>query len=144
MKRKDIVESKFLISVNCYDQITVGTYLYGCVSLLAQECTVCLCMFVCVCVCVCVRSNKSSGKKPHYVSDLSKLIVCTSPPFLLGGSVSYQIFKKGGGGLTGSQFLEGGDFFQGVAVFTTKKIDMKYLTTKKSLWTKMFFSQLRI
>ena len=126
--------------MNCYDHITVGvnTYLYGCVSLLAQECTVCLCMFVCVCVCVCVRSNKSSGKKPHYVSDLSKLIVCTSPPFLLGGSVSYQIFKKGGGGLTGSQFLEGGcwerggDFFQGVAVFTKKKIDMKYLTTKKS------------
>ena len=33
-------------------------------------------------------------------------------------------FQKGGGGLTGSQFLEGvagkeeGDFFQGVAVFT--------------------------
>ena len=68
--------------MNCYDHITVGvnTYLYGCVSLLAQECTVCLCMFVCVCVCVCVKSNKSTGKKPHYVSDLSKPIVCTSPP----------------------------------------------------------------
>ena len=45
-----------------------------------------LCVFVCVCVSVClcmfVRSNQSTSKKPHYVSDLSK--VCT-PPFCWRG-----------------------------------------------------------
>ena len=45
-------------------------YLYGCVSLLAPECAVCVC--VCVCVFLCVISNQSTSKKPH-VSDLSKL-----------------------------------------------------------------------
>ena len=99
-----------------------------------------LCVFVCVCLCVCVfvRSNQSTSKKPHYVSDLSKLIVCTPPPFLLGVGVGVGVgmgvgglsllsnFQKGGG-LKGSQFLEGGcwerggDFFSGrVAVFTKK------------------------
>ena len=42
-------------------------YLYGCVSLLVPECA--------VCVCVCVISNQNTSKKPHYVSDLSKLDV---------------------------------------------------------------------
>ena len=34
-----------------------------------------LCVFVSVCVsvCVCVRSNQITSKKPHYVSNLSKL-----------------------------------------------------------------------
>ena len=36
-------------------------YFYGCVS-------PCVC-----CVSVCVISNQSTSKKPHYVSDLSKL-----------------------------------------------------------------------
>ena len=55
LKRKGIMESKFLISVNysfniikdsCYEDITVGVtkYLYGCVSLLAPECAVCPCL----------------------------------------------------------------------------------------------------
>ena len=46
----------------------VNIYLYGCVSILPPECTVC----VCVCSCVCnIKSDTS--KKPYYVSDLSKL-----------------------------------------------------------------------
>ena len=57
----------------CYEHVTVGVniYLYGCDSLLATECAVCLC--VRVCVHVCVRSNQSTSKKPHHMSDLSKL-----------------------------------------------------------------------
>ena len=51
IKRKDIVESKFLRSVegSCCDHITggVNVYLYGCVILLVPECAMCL--FVCVC-----------------------------------------------------------------------------------------------
>ena len=54
------MESKFLISVNysfsvikiaAGEHITGGVniYLYGCVSLLAPECAVCL---LCVCLCV--------------------------------------------------------------------------------------------
>ena len=48
------------------------------------------------------------------------------PSSLLGGGdwtcYQIQIFKKGGGGLTGPQFLEGGDFIQrgGVANFQQK------------------------
>ena len=50
------------------------------------------------------------------------IIVCTPPPFCLGGgeggegSASYQIFKKGGV-LTGPQFLEGGCWERGVTFF---------------------------
>ena len=33
----------------------------------------CVCVCVCVCACVCMISNRSRIKKPHYVSDLSKL-----------------------------------------------------------------------
>ena len=50
--------------------------------------------------------------------------------YTIVGWVSYQMFKKkGGGGL-----LEGGDFFQGGAVFP-KKINknLQYLMTIKSL-----------
>ena len=80
-----------------------------------------LCAFVCVCVsvCVCVRSNQSTSKKPHYVSDLSKLIVCTPLFCWGGGGVEHPTkFSKREGGLTESQFLDGGcweregDFFQ--------------------------------
>ena len=42
-------------------------YLYGCVSLLAPECAVCLSM----CLRVCVISDQSTSKKSH-VSDISK------------------------------------------------------------------------
>ena len=56
-------------------------------------------------------------------------MVCTpSPPPPSAGGLSLHIFKKktgrGGGDLTGSQFLgggcweRGGDFFRGVAIFT--------------------------
>ena len=56
-----------------------------------------LCVFVCVCLCVCVfvRSNQSTSKKPHYVSDLSKLIVCTHPLSAGGGGGG----GDGGGGV---------------------------------------------
>ena len=55
-------------------------------------------------------------------------IVCTPQPFSTRGlSPHNQIFKKGGGGRTGSQFLEddcweiGGNFFQGELQFLHKK-----------------------
>ena len=79
LKREDIMESKFLISVNhsfsviqiaaVCEHITgdVNIYLYGCVGLLAPESAVCLC------VCMCVISSQSTSKKQYYVSDLSKL-----------------------------------------------------------------------
>ena len=78
LRRKDIVESKFLISVNysfihlissCCEHITGGLNInfYECVSLLAPESVMCLC------VCLRVRSNQNAIKKPHCVSDLSKL-----------------------------------------------------------------------
>ena len=77
-----------------------------------------LCVFVCVCVCVCVcvRSNQSTRKKPHYVSDLNKLMVCILPPppppqlsppscwEVEGVEPPNKFLKKVG--LTGSQFLE--------------------------------------
>ena len=45
---------------------------YGCVSLLAPECVVCLC--VCICVLVCVWYQiRVPAKKPHHESGLSKL-----------------------------------------------------------------------
>ena len=47
----------------------VNVYLYGCVSLSAPVCAVCLC------VCVCVISNQSTSKKLH-LSDLNKLGAC--------------------------------------------------------------------
>ena len=44
---------------SCCEDITGGVniYLYGCVSLLAHECP--------MCVCVCVISNQSIARKPH-------------------------------------------------------------------------------
>ena len=51
---------------------------YGCVTLLVPECVVsllCVCVCVFVFVCVCVRSNQSTSKKLHHVSELSKLDV---------------------------------------------------------------------
>ena len=62
LKRKDIVEIKFLISLNySFIHLSGGAniYLYGCVSLLAPEST--------LRVCVCVISNQSASKKPHYL-----------------------------------------------------------------------------
>ena len=69
-------------------------------------------------------------------------IVCTSP-FLLGnedgGWTSYQIFKTGGG-LRGSQFLQGvagkerGDTFQwGCSFYIKNKLKFEILTDKKRL-----------
>ena len=96
-----------------YDHVPLGVNidLYGCFSLLAPDCAVCLCVWVCVCVCV--RSNQSTSKKLHYLSDLSKLIVSILPHLFCwgegGGWASYQIFKKGEGFYRNSnfQFLEG-------------------------------------
>ena len=48
-------------------------FIWMCVSLLAPECVVWPCVCVCLCVLVCVIPNQSTSKKPHYVSDLSKL-----------------------------------------------------------------------
>ena len=38
---------------SCCEHITdrVNIYLYGCVSLVAPECAVCVCVGVCLCVC---------------------------------------------------------------------------------------------
>ena len=74
------MESKFLISVNysfsvikiaAGEHITGGVniYLYGCVSLLAPECAVCL---LCVCVCVCVCDIISEHQQ--------KTTLCVRPP----------------------------------------------------------------
>ena len=45
----------------------VNIFLDGYVSLLVPECAVYFCVYACV------ISNQSTSKKPHYVSDLSKL-----------------------------------------------------------------------
>ena len=61
------------------------------------------------------RKNKTIVQQLHSMHPL---------PFWVWGWASNQIFKKEGGGLTGSQYLKGitgkkrGDFFLGVAVFT--------------------------
>ena len=67
-KEKTLWKVNFWYS--CYEHITGGAdiYLYGCVSLLAHECVVC----VCVCLCVCMISNQSTSKKRH-MSEISKL-----------------------------------------------------------------------
>ena len=125
---KKIDISKVLIQCNkdsCYEHITVGVniYLYRCVFLLGTECAVCLWMWVYLYVCVCVRSNHTTSKKPHYLSELSKLIKCTHPPpppFLPGGGGLPWLptkFSKGERGLTGSQFLEGVAGKEGVTFF---------------------------
>ena len=72
---KKIDISKVLIQCNkdsCYEHITVGVniYLYRCVFLLGTECAVCLWVWVYLYVCVCVRSNHTTSKKPHYLSEL--------------------------------------------------------------------------
>ena len=105
---------------SCYELIAVGVniYFYRCVSLLDPDSAVSLCIFVYVCVCVCVRSNQSGSKKTHYVSHVSKLILCTPHPSWQGGVKPPTKFSKREG-LTGSQVLErgcwerGGDFFSG-------------------------------
>ena len=51
--------------------VSVNVCIYGYVSLLAPECTVCL--WVCVCVCECDIKLKHQSK-PHYFSDLNKLV----------------------------------------------------------------------
>ena len=86
--------SKLFIQCNTYScckPITGGAdiYLYRHLSLLTFVYCVSLCVFVCVCVClnvsVCMISNQNTSKKPHYVSDLSKLdffcIKDTKKPF---------------------------------------------------------------
>ena len=63
----------------------------------------------CVSLCVCVFVwDQSTSKKPHYMSDLNKLIVCTSPFLLEEGVEPPTNVSKRGEGMTGSQFLEGG------------------------------------
>ena len=69
--RKYLISANNSFSVNtdsCCEHITGGVniYLYGCVSLLAPVCAVCLCMFV-------WYQIRLLAKKPRYVSDLSKL-----------------------------------------------------------------------
>ena len=56
-----------MLGGSCCEHITGAVNIYLCrgVSLQALECV--------VCVFVCVISNKSTSKKPHYFSDLSKL-----------------------------------------------------------------------
>ena len=75
------MESKFLVSElfmqfnkdSCCEHITSGVniFLYGCASLLAPECAVCLCVFTCVWVCD-IKSEYQ--KEPHYLSDLNNSI----------------------------------------------------------------------
>ena len=63
--------SKLFIQCNkasCCEHIRVGVNIYGRVSLLAPECTVCLFM----CVFLYVTSNQSTSKKPHHALDFSK------------------------------------------------------------------------
>ena len=127
---KKIDISKVLIQCNkdsCYEHITVGVniYLYRCVFLLGTECAVCLWVWVYLYVCVCVRSNHTTSKKPHYLSELSKLIKCTHPPptpiSTRGWGValaSNQIFKRGAGLdrisiFRGGCWKRGGNFFRG-------------------------------
>ena len=71
-------------------------------------------VFVClyVSVCVCVRSNKSSGKKPHYKSDLSKLSVHL-PPLSARGFSLLPNFQKGGRGLDRISIFRGGCWERG-------------------------------
>ena len=106
---------------SCYELITVGVniYFYGCVSLLDPDSAVCLCMCVYMCVSVFVRSNQSTSKKTHGVSDLSKLIVCTHPHPLL--------WVESPTGKEGMTFFRGG----GMQLLQKKKESLKYLTTKK-------------
>ena len=104
-----------------------------CVSLCVCVCVcvsvcVCLCVCVCVCVCVsvcvhvskCVRSNQSTSKKPHYVSDLSKLTACT-PLSAEGGRLSLlPNFQKRG---TWQDLkFQRGIFFSGGLQFLQKKL----------------------
>ena len=73
-------------------------------------------------------------------------MVCSPPPFLLGGLNFQPNFQKGGGlGMT-STFREGcwervDDFFHGGdAIFTHKKLKSEIFNNKKSLQAKIFFS----
>ena len=66
-----------------------------------------------------------------------------------GGWASDQIFKKGEGGFTGSQFLEGGCWKRGgwlflgegrgCSFYTKNKLKSEIFNKKKSLQTRMFF-----
>ena len=108
----------------------------------------CVCVWVYLYVCVCVRSNHTTSKKPHYLSEHSKLIKCThppsSPPFLPGGGGLPWLptkFSKGGGSLAGSQFLEGVTFFgggRGGGILIIKSENLKYLTIKEIYKQKCF------
>ena len=58
----------------------------------------CVFAYVCICVCLCLCEIKSEyQQKKHYVSDLSKLIVCTRPRplFFRGGGVGPPTGKEG-------------------------------------------------
>ena len=68
----------------------------------------CVFAYVCICMCLCLCEIKSEyQQKKHYVSDLSKLIVCTRHPFFEVGPPTGK---------------EGVTFFRGRDAAFTKKI----------------------
>ena len=80
LKRKDMLESEFFISVNYSFSViqiaAVSTWqvvlMYIYMGVLVYWPLSVKCVFVCMCVFVCVISNQSTSKKPYYVSVLSK------------------------------------------------------------------------
>ena len=121
--------------------ITINNYMDGritdCTALLLYciycqppECALCVfvCVCVCMCACVCLRSNQSVPKTPDYISELSKLIVCT-PPFLLGGPNFQEMMLDRISHFWGALLRKTGlTFFRGereevVAVFTIKNLN---------------------
>ena len=114
---------------SCYEHITVGIniYLHGYISLLVPEYAVSLRVYLC-------EMKSEYIKKLHYMSELSKLIVCTTPAHLfLQREEEVRRFNllpnfQREGGLTESQCLEGGSWEkgggfcqgEGIAVFTRK------------------------
>ena len=79
-------------------------------------------------MCGCVRSTQSTSKKIYYVSDLSKLIVCTRAPISAGGGELPTKCSKGGD-LAGSQFVERVAEKEGV-IFINKNVFLLQLRFK--------------
>ena len=94
-------------------------------------------MSLCVCVCVCFLCEiKSEYQQKTTLRVRPQYIHSVYPtPFMLGGEggggclASNQISKKGGG-LTGSQFLEGGCWERGSDFFQERR-GMQFLQKKK-------------
>ena len=73
MKRKEILESTFLISVNySFSVIKIAAVSTSGVNIYLHGVSVYWPLSV-LCVFVCVISNQSTNRKTHHVSDLSKL-----------------------------------------------------------------------